>query len=462
MSALPTTSLCGENAAPAVRSRPLQLVADAQALPAVVGADLVVPTLSGTAAYGNLDHAASTPALVAVKEAVDRALETYASVHRGAGYASRLTSAWYEQARQEVATFVGARPDDTLLFTRTTTDSWNLLAHALPRGATVFVFGTEHHSTLLPWGESTVRLPIPGTVDEAVAALDEALAAHPGRDRLVVLAAASNVTGEVWPIERFARLAHAHDARIAVDAAQLSAHRLIDVAAWDVDYLAFSGHKTYAPFGAGVLVGRSDWLDASVPYLSGGGATAAVSETSTTWATGSARHEGGSPNVIGAIALAAACAAIAANREAVEAHEQALLARLREGLERVPGLRLLSIFGDDHDRVGVLAFTIDGVESGLVSQVLSVEHGIGVRDGKFCAHLLVDDLLSSADESRPSATTAVRASIGLGTTAEAVDRLVAALDLLVEHGPVATWLRTERGWVIEGSDPRDVEVTRPW
>jgi selenocysteine lyase/cysteine desulfurase len=461
MSVLPNTSLCGENAAPAVRSRPLHVVPASPDLPAVVGADLVVPTLSGQATYANLDHAASTPALVRVKEAVDRALETYASVHRGAGYASRLTSAWYEQARAEVASFVGARADDTVVFTRTTTDSWNLLSHTLPSRTTVFVFGTEHHSTLLPWGRyRTVRLPIPRTVDDAHALLDEALSEHQARHRLVVIAGASNVTGEVWPVEQFTQLAHSHGARIAVDAAQLSAHRTLDVAGWDVDYLAFSGHKTYAPFGAGVLVGHSDWLDAGAPYLYGGGATASVSESGTTWATGAARHEGGSPNVIGAIALAAACATIRDNRAAIEAHEQALLARLREGLEQVPGLELLSIFDDDHDRVGVLAFTIDGWESGLISQVLSVEHGIGVRDGKFCAHLLVDELLEDPWSER--ASTAVRASIGLGTTAEAVDRLVGAVQRLVAEGPEATWRRTDRGWVIDGTDPRDVEVTRPW
>ena len=119
---------------------------------------------TATTAYANLDHAASTPALETVKAAVDRALETYSSVHRGAGFASRLTSAWYEQAREEVAAFVGAREGDSVVFTRSTTDSWALLSKALPSRTTVFVFGTEHHSTLLPWGRfRTVRLPVPQT-----------------------------------------------------------------------------------------------------------------------------------------------------------------------------------------------------------------------------------------------------------------------------------------------------------
>ncbi|MDN5765814.1 MAG: aminotransferase class V-fold PLP-dependent enzyme [Humibacillus sp.] len=468
MSVLPRPSSFGDvhgrpvpPVAPVIRSRALHVVSAPSRLPRVVGADLTVPTLSGPVPYANLDHAASTPALQTVKEAVDQALLSYASVHRGAGYASRLTSAWYEQARAEVATFVGARDDDTVLFTRTTTDSWALLSKALPARTTVFVFETEHHSTLLPWGQyRTVRLPVPKSVEDAVRLLDDALAANASRHRLVVIAGASNVTGETWPVERFAELSHRHGARIAVDAAQLSAHRLIDLQAWGADYVAFSGHKTYAPFGAGVLAGRSDWLDAGTPYLLGGGATTSVTDEGTRWATGPARHEGGSPNVIGAIAIAAACATITANRKAIEAHEAQLLAQLREGLEAVEGVELLSIWGDDHDRVGVVAFTVDGWDSSLISQVLAVEHGIGVRDGKFCAHLLVDELLGDPWQERT--TTAVRVSLGLGSTSEAVGRLVNGIQALVEHGTTAAWTRGETGWTVAGDDPRDVEVNRPW
>jgi len=130
-------------------------------------------------------------------------------------------------------------------------------------------------------------------------------------------------------LRKVARIAHRHGARVAVDAAQLAPHRAIDIATTGIDYVAFSGHKLYAPFGAGVLAGRADWLDSASPYLRGGGASAKVTTSSTTWATGPARHEGGSPNVIRAVAVAAACAAITANRSAIESHEEALLARLR-------------------------------------------------------------------------------------------------------------------------------------
>jgi selenocysteine lyase/cysteine desulfurase len=425
-----------------------------------VGDALPVPVVGGSVDYANFDHAASTPALVIVKAAVDTALRTYSSVHRGNGYASRVTSAWYEQAREEVASFVGAREDDTVLFTRNTTDSFNLLARILPKDTTVVVFETEHHSTLLPWQDSrTVTLPVPASVERALADLDKALQDATSRHRLVVVAGASNVTGELWPLRKIVRVAHRHGARVAVDAAQLAPHRAIDIQTTGVDYVAFSGHKLYAPFGAGVLAGRADWLDSAAPYLHGGGATAKVTTGSTAWATGPARHEGGSPNVIGAIALAAACAAITADRAAIEAHEKALLSRLRRGLDVIPGVDRWSIFGESHDRVAVVALTIERLDSSLVSAILSAEHGIGVRDGKFCAHILVDELLEDPWGEVPA--TAVRVSIGISNTVEHVDRLLAAIADLAAHGPQRQYVRTEQGWLPAG-DTRELTLPRPW
>lgn len=439
-------------------------------LPSTTTDRLVVPTLRGPRPYANLDHAASTPALTVVATAVERALTTYSSVHRGNGFASRVTSRWYEQARAEVAAFVGARPatagdpGDHVVFTRTTTDSWNLLARALPTDTQVLVFASEHHSTLLPWGaHRTITLPVPRSIDEGLATLDAALATHgpAARHTLVVVAGASNVTGEVWPVSALVEVAHRHGARLALDAAQLVPHRAVDLAATGVDYVAFSGHKIYAPYGAGVLAGRADWLDAAQPYLVGGGATQRVDADGVTWATGPARHEGGSPNVIGAIALAAACAALAEHRADLALWEHHLAERLRRGLEAIPGVRTHSLFGPGSDRVGVVAFTIAGLDSSLVSTALSVEHGIGVRDGKFCAHPLVDCLLAADAPDEVAPATAVRASLGLASRPEHVERLVAAVAALAAHGPELAYTRGPQGWEPE-VDPRDVEVARPW
>ncbi|WP_285495455.1 aminotransferase class V-fold PLP-dependent enzyme [Actinomadura sp. NBRC 104425] len=415
-------------------------------LPRIVGADAPVPLEDGRRVpYANFDYAASAPCLEAVHDAVTRALPYYSSVHRGAGYASQVTTAAYERARETVRVFIGAWERASVVFTRNTTDAMNLLAHALPPRTTVVVFETEHHATLLPWRRA-VRLPAPATPVEAVAAADRALAAAPQGPRLLVVTAASNVTGELWPVAELAEVARRRGARIAVDAAQFVPHRPLDMTALGLDYVAFSGHKLYAPFGAGVLAGRSDWLRAAEPYLRGGGATVSVGERTRWAADPQQRHEAGTPNVLGAVALAAACETLAAaGWDALVAEEERLLARLRRGLARVPAVRELSLWGERHPRVGIVSFTVDGWNARDVALRLSGEYGIGVRDGKFCAHPFVRHLLADRPDDRPDTpraaggggcadaaapASAVRASLGLGTTDEHVDRLVNALSAI--------------------------------
>ncbi|HEY2794536.1 MAG TPA: aminotransferase class V-fold PLP-dependent enzyme, partial [Micromonosporaceae bacterium] len=312
-----------------------------------------------------------------------------------------------------------------------TTDALNLLARAIPAGTTVIGWAGEHHANLLPW-HRTVRLPVPADDLEAVRALDAALASLDG-PALVAVTGASNVTGEVWPIAELTSIAHAYGARIVVDAAQLAPHCAVSLAASGIDYLALSGHKLYAPFGAGVLAGRGDWLDAAEPYLAGGGATAHVDDDGVCWQTGPARHEAGTPNLLGAVALAAACAEIARyDRDALAVREHALLSRLRNGLADLSGIAELRSFDGDHDRVGIVSFAIAGVPAAAVSAHLATTAGIGVRDGLFCAHPLTRRLLADAS-ARTGLTlgdTAVRASIGLGTTVEHIDRLLSALRTL--------------------------------
>jgi selenocysteine lyase/cysteine desulfurase len=447
-----------EPANTAVTTRPVVSKLTTGNIPATVASDLLVPLADGRVTdYANFDHGASAPCLESVRAAVEAALPSYASVHRGNGYASRITTQWYERARAEVHAFVGARDDDQVIFTRQTTDALNLLARAVPADATVIVFESEHHAALLPWpAERTTRLAAPTSQTAAVTAVADALRAAPDGPRLVVITGASNVTGEIFPIAEIAAVAKAHGARVCLDAAQLAPHRAVDIQELDVDWVAVSGHKLYAPYGAGALIGRADWLNAADPYLYGGGATAAVTSDTTVWNEGPARHEGGSPNVIGAIALAAACAAITEHREAIEQHERSLLARLRTGLAQIAGVNTYDIFGADADRVGTVCFTIDGVSSTLVSAALSAEYGIGVRDGKFCAHPLVGHLLADSPEA-----TAVRASLGLGTTREHVDRLVGAVRSLATNGLTTEYDETPHGCQPH-NDPRDLVAPKIW
>jgi selenocysteine lyase/cysteine desulfurase len=417
------------------------------ALPGVTGRELRVPLVTGeTVGYVNLDYAASAPALHRVAEHVAAVLPYYSSVHRGAGYASQVCTGLLERARECVGEFVGARPDDVVVFTRNTTDALNLLARAVP--GTVLTLDVEHHANLLPWrGRRHRTLRAAGTLEETLTALEAALAEQP--TALVAVTGASNVTGEVPPLRRIADLAHAAGARVVVDAAQLAPHRRVSLTGTGVDYLALSGHKLYAPYGAGVLVGRRDWLDVAPPHLAGGGAVRSVTETDEIWAPAPHRHEGGTPNVLGAAALAEACRALAPVLEAAgPAHERTLVRRLEQGLAGLPGVEVLRIWPDTTDRVAVVSFAVTDRPAGYVAAYLSAEHGIGVRDGKFCAHPLLNRLCEGGD--------ALRASIGLGSTEQDVDRLVEALRLLVTEGARWTYAPVAGRWS-PTPDPRDLD-----
>ncbi|MGW0733292.1 aminotransferase class V-fold PLP-dependent enzyme [Streptomyces sp. NPDC002851] len=431
---------------------------------AVLGRDVTVPLVTGgEVTYAALDYAASAPALQRVWDDVAAYAPYYGSVHRGAGYLSQLSTDLFENARRTVEEFLGCRTGDQVVFTRSTTDSLNLLAAALPADCQVFVFETEHHASLLPWRDARVTyLNAPRTPDEAVATLERALADRtPYGPALVCVTGASNVTGELWPVRELAAAAHAHGARIVLDAAQLAPHHPVSLSELDVDWVAFSGHKLYAPFGSGVLAGRADWLQEAEPYLAGGGASRAVARRAdggvdVEWQTTPARHEAGSPNVIGAYAIASACKALTeAGFDSLVAREQELIARVRAGLAEVPEVRVLSLFGDDAPRVGVISFVVDGWNSSHFAAALSAEYGIGVRDGLFCAHPLVRTLLGSdpqeqgecgSPEAAPGekSLNAIRVSFGAGTPDEHVERFVRAVRELVRDG--ARWsYRTEDG-----------------
>jgi selenocysteine lyase/cysteine desulfurase len=398
----------------------------------VSGADLQAPLINGgSIRYANLDYAASAPAVAEVAAYLGEILPYYASVHRGAGFASQVSTSVYENARAAVRSFVGGRADDAVIFTRNTTDSLNLLAGCLPGAGDVVYLDIEHHANLLPWQRIPHRSVVAdGTIAGTLAHLEAEL--QGGQVSLLAVTGASNVTGEVLPIAELAALAHRHGARIAVDAAQLAPHRRISIAADDIDYLAFSGHKLYAPFGAGVLVGRPDWLDDGQPHLAGGGAVREARLDSVSWATGPARHEGGSPNVLGAATLAKATEVLAGlDQPRWQEHEEALRRHLIGGLKGIPGVTVHSLFSDSADypgtgSIGVVNFSVAGYDAGLVAAYLSAEHGVGVRDGKFCAHPLLRRL------GLPSGS--LRASFGLGSRLEDSQRLIDGVAALLATG----------------------------
>jgi len=427
-------------------------------LPALAGRDLQVPLAAGgSSRYVNLDSAASTPAMEAVVRAVSAALPWYSSVHRGAGQASQVSTRLYEASRVAVHRFVGARPDDVVVLVRNTTDAMNHLAATLPLrdGQVVLTTAVEHHANLLPWRRRArvVHIPPPPSPQALLDAVREELLAHDVG--IVTMTGASNVTGEVYPVAEVARLAHHAGALMVVDAAQLAPHRAIDMAASGIDCLALSGHKMYAPFGTGALVAPERLLRDCEPPLAGGGAVDFVTLDDVLWTHLPERLEAGSPNVIGAVALGAACTELQrCGMDAVAEHERDLLRHLDHRLAGIAPVRVHRLWhGDGVDRLGVCTFTVEGVHHALVAAFLSAEHAVGVRHGCFCAHPYITHLLGitpkAAREVRSALQRgehahvpgAVRASFGIGSTRDDIDVLCDALASLVERGPALDYVQ---------------------
>lgn len=421
----------------------------------LVGLDTPVPTLSGgLKPYVNLDNAASTPTFKPIMEKVDEFLGYYANVHRGTGFKSQIASWVYDEARRTVARFVNADlAVKTVIFTKNTTESINKLARLYPfrPDGVVLTSMMEHHSNDLPWRRRAktvhVGLKRDGSLD--MDDLRRKLAEHRGKVDIVSITGASNVSGWINPIHEIARLAHEAGAKVVIDAAQLAPHRPIDMKSPDdpehIDYLAFSAHKMYAPYGVGALVGEKLPLLDAEPESVGGGVVDIVTVENAYWRDLPEREEAGTPDVVGVVALAAAIRMIEAiGWEPILAHEERLTRYMLQRLAKVPGI---VVYGknDGYDvggRLGVVSFNIGDLHHALVSAVLSYEGGIGVRSGCFCAHpymlclLQVDEVQAHKvrDEiigrDRSHVPGAVRASVGIYNNESDIDALGECLEAI--------------------------------
>jgi selenocysteine lyase/cysteine desulfurase len=401
--------------------------------------------------YLSMDAAASTAALPPVAARVQEFIPWYSSVHRGAGYKSQVSTRAYEDARSAALAFAGRAHsgpgDDVAIICRNTTEALNHLAYRLRLAAGDVVVTTvaEHHANLLPWSRAAtcryVECGPDGTfgVSDVEAALDQRPA-----PRLLAITGASNITGWMPPLSEIIAAAHDRDIPVAVDAAQLAPHRPLPA---DADFLAWSGHKMYAPFGAGILVGPRHAFADGDPFLAGGGAVDLVDLGEVLWTAPPEREEAGSPNVIGAVALHAAIDTLTGiGWAALAGHERRIAGALRRGLAAIPGVRLLGP-GPDAGTLPVATFTIEGVPHALVAARLAAEDAIGVRHGCFCAHPYLMRLLghTPADVRRYRAQVrrgdrsampgAVRASAGISTTEQDVARLLAAVARIADGGP---------------------------
>ncbi len=372
-----------------------------------------------------LDSAASSQRPRAVIEAVD-AYERlhHANVHRGVHQLSQEATQMFEHARERVREFVNAASSREVIFTRGTTESINLVAQSyarprLVRGDEILLTALEHHANIVPWqivaeqtGASIKVIPMDrrGVID-----LHDVAAQINERTRIVACAHVSNALGTVLPVREITRLAHARGAVVLIDGAQAVPHQRVDLKALDCDFYAFSAHKMYGPTGIGVLVGRESLLEAMPPWQGGGDMILTVSFEKTTYNALPFKFEAGTPNISGAIGLAAAIDYIESiGIDNIHAHEQRLLEVATRKLQRVPGL---TIIGTAPDKAAVISFTIDGIHPHDLGTILDAE-GVAVRTGHHCAMPVMEffDVPATA-----------RASFACYSRESDVDALVAAL-----------------------------------
>ncbi|HEY3314671.1 MAG TPA: aminotransferase class V-fold PLP-dependent enzyme [Bacillota bacterium] len=427
-------------------------IEDARSL--VVGVGRPVPLLDGRAVpYVNLDNAASTPPLRPVLDKLNQFMEWYSSVHRGAGYKSRVATKAYDEAHEIVADFLGADLRyNTVIFVKNATEAVNKLAHRMARiDGLVIATGMEHHSNDLPWRRTGPMDYV--EVDRRGALipedLEEKLKRHQGRVKLVAVTGASNVTGFTNPIHELAALAHRYGAKILVDVAQLAPHRRVDMRPDDdpthLDYLVLSGHKIYAPYGTGALIGPKSTFLSGDPDLVGGGTVDIVTVDSVAWTGLPDKEEAGSPNVAGAVTMAKAMLVLKdIGMDQVAEHEKSLTRYALERMADIPGLRVYGSADPDEvgGRLGVISFNLGDTPHALVAAVLAYEAGVGVRNGCFCAHPYLLKLLAVPEDEakrrrdeilrhdRTNLPGMVRASFGIYNDRGDVDRLVDALRLI--------------------------------
>ena len=372
-----------------------------------------------------LDSAASAQMPLSVVRAIDDyETRSHANVHRGVHALSEEATAAFEGARDRVRRFLHAHSSREIIFVRGTTEAINLVAqsYARPRfgpGDEILITGLEHHANIVPWqmvrqqtGCSLVVAPINrrGELE-----LDEFVRRLSARTRLVAVAHISNALGTILPVAQIIAAAHAHGAPVLIDGAQAEPHQRIDVRALGCDFYAFSSHKLYGPTGLGVLYGREALLAEMPPWQGGGDMIRTVTFDETTYNDLPWKFEAGTPNMSGAVGLAAALDYVEGlGIDAIAAHEQQLLQLATAELQKIPGLTLV---GTAAHKSAVISFTLEGIHAHDLGTILDSE-GVAVRTGHHCAMPVMDFFGVPAT---------ARASFAMYNTRDDVRKLVAAL-----------------------------------
>ena len=405
---------------------------------------ILVPLQNGLMTpYINFDNAATTPPFISVMEEINNFSPYYSSVHRGVGYKSIISSDYYERAREIVLKLVAANTGDNIaIFVKNTTEAINKLSYALEdviQDGIVLTTEMEHHSNILPW---RYKYPIDYVeVDNKgrlkLEHLEYLLKKYMGKVKLVAVSGASNVTGYINPVHNIAKISHKYGAKIFVDGAQLVPHYPINMTFPEpIDFLAFSGHKIYAPFGTGVLIGNRDVFMDKMPDEVGGGTIKLVTKKEVIWGDLPYKEEAGTPNLFGAIALAKSLETLLEiGMEDIANYEKALAKYTLEKMKKIPNIILYSDYNVD-EKVPIISFNIDGLYHGDVATILSTKGGIGVRNGCFCAqpyvHKLlgislkdIEELKRNKELPRPGM---VRISFGLYNNYEEIDMFLKLLE----------------------------------
>ena len=372
-----------------------------------------------------LDNAATTQKPRAVLDALMAYYsEDNANVHRGVHQLSERATKAFEDARATVQRFINAASPREIVFTRNATEGINLVAQTFGRtrlgpGDEVLISAMEHHSNIVPWqmvcqdkGASLRVIPI---TDEGALQLEEYERLLGPRTRLVSIVHLSNALGTINPVQQMIATAHRRGVPVLVDGSQAVHHMTVDVQALDADFYVFTGHKLYGPTGIGVLYGKERLLEEMPPYQGGGDMISSVTFEKTTYNTLPYKFEAGTPNIAGAVGLAAAVDYVTAiGMDRIAAHERELLAYGTAALSRVPGLTLI---GTAPEKAGVLSFVMDGVHPHDIGTIVDQE-GVAIRTGHHCAQPLMQRLGVPAT---------ARASLALYNTRDEIDALVAAL-----------------------------------
>lgn len=398
--------------------------------------------------YINFDNAASTPPLLPVVKKINDFSSYYSSIHRGVGLKSIISTEIYENARRKTLEFVNCdTKKNTCIFVKNTTEAINKLSYRLDlsKDDIVLVSLMEHHSNDLPWRNKCRRMYIKllknGRLD--LNDLEYKLKYYKNKIKLVSITGASNVTGYINEIHKIAKLCHENNTKILVDCAQLIPHRKINMCGENnndhLDFIVFSAHKMYAPFGTGVLIGPKDVFNTGIPEYVGGGTIISVGENNEYWAQTPEKDEAGTPNVIGALALMESIKTLEQiGMRNIKSHESILTERLISKLKTIENIQFFTSINElnSNNHLGVIPFNIKNISHNLLASLLSFEGNIGVRSGCFCAHPYVHRLLDlSSIEIRKiqqkmifgdikDIPGLVRISFGMYNTTEEVDEFI--------------------------------------